>query len=225
MNRTKEEVSAILFYYTAMRPVYIHTDRLADDRLLLQQVSDGNIQAYVQLFEKYLPLLSNFLFPFATQYKVETEDIIQDIFLKIWEKRETLIAIRSFDRYLFRMAKTRVIDLLRRQQAKRRFQERYAEMKDPATPATGPEDLLQYAHYNTTAQKAIDNLTPKLREVFALSTEKDLSLDEIAEKLSISKDAVKKRLYTANVAIKNYLKEHGEWLGVMGIFLVLWLKS
>lgn len=207
-----------------MHPVYTHTNRLADERLLLQHVSDGNAQAYVQLFEKYLPLLSNFLFPFAKQCEVETEDIIQDIFLKIWEKRETLIAIRSFDRYLFRMAKTRVIDLLRHQQVKRRFRTRYAEMKEPATPATGPEDILQYAHYNAAAQKAIDSLTPKLREVFALSTEKDLSLDEIAEKLSISKDAVKKRLYTANAAIKNYLKEYGEWLGMLDILLVLWLK-
>ena len=212
-----------------MHPDHLpHIDKApgsSDDTFLLQQAAEGNGDAYARLFEKYLPRLSNFLFLFTGGSSVDTEDIIQEIFLKIWEKRETLMLIQSFDRYLFRIARTKAIDLLRHRGAVRRFEINYTALKETATPGSDVEDALQYEQYRTTAKMAIDSLTPALREAFLLSTEEDLSLDEIAQKLSISKDAVKKRLYTANVSIKNYLREQGEWLGMMSFLLALWTKS
>ncbi len=67
---------------------------------------------------------------------------------------------------------------------------------------------MQLAEYHQIAQKAIDRLSPKLQSVFLLRSRDELSLDEIAVRLELPKDTVKKRLWLASTAIKDYLKEN-----------------
>ena len=187
-----------------------------DERLLLQKISQGDWEAYAQLFNYYLPKLSQYLHPFVNGSKEDTEEAIQEVFLRIWEKRDTLLAIRSFDSYLFRMAKNKLLDLLDKRKGIRTLHKGYASTRD--TFHTQPEQRLAYAEYHATAQKAIDQLSPKLQQVFLLHAREELSLDEIADQLRLPKETVKKRLYLANTAIKNYLRTHAEWLLVWASF-------
>jgi len=182
------------------------------ESLLLQKVSEGDWDAYTDLFHFYLPKLSQYIYPFTNQSREDTEEVIQEVFLKIWEKRETLPMIRSFDHYLFRMAKNKLLDLLDKRKSVRNLHTKYVANK-PLTH-TEPEQGLLYAEYRIIAQKAIDQLSPKLQSVFLLSSEEQLSLDEIAGRLDLPKETVKRRLYEARNSIRYYLRRNAEWLTV-----------
>ena len=184
-----------------------------NELLLLQRVSQGDWDAYTDLFNHYLPKLSQYIYPFASQSRENTEEVIQEVFLKIWEKRETLVTIRSFDSYLFRMAKNKLIDLLEKQKSIHDLHIKYFESR--GISHTQPEQTLQYAEYYSIAHAAIDRLSPKLQAVFLLSSQEELSLDEIANRLDLPRETVKKRLYLASTSIKNYLRRNAEWLALL----------
>ena len=201
-----------------MFPQNLHTKKhqafRVNESLILQRVSEGDWEAYTDLFNYYLPKLSQYIFPFAGQSKQDTEEVIQEVFLKIWEKKETLITINSFDSYLFRMAKNKLLDLLDKRKSTRTLHVKYSSLRDQTQ--NEPEEKLQFAQYHATAKEAIDQLSIKLKTVFVMSYEQELSLDEIADSLSIPKETVKKRLYLANTFIKDFLRRNADWL----IFLI-----
>lgn len=192
---------------------------IIDEPLMLKQIAEGDWKAFTELFHFYLPRLSRFIYPFTGHSIADTEEVIQEVFLKIWEKRETLIAIRRFEHYLFRMAKNKVIDILRYRQSNLEKNHSYGFLKD--NHHSEPEESLLYNEYYDAAKTAISQLSPKLQSVFLMSTEEELSLDEIASKLSLPKETVKKRLYLACTSIKNYLRMQKEWPA----FLFLWIFS
>ncbi|HVU84203.1 MAG TPA: sigma-70 family RNA polymerase sigma factor [Puia sp.] len=191
----------------------------ADEQLLLKSISEGSWDAYTHLFNRYLPKLSLYIYPFANQSREDTEEVIQEVFLKIWEKREHLSAIRSFDHYLFRMAKNKLVDLLDKRRSIKDLHKKYAASR--GSFHCEPEQDLIYSEYQETAKKAIEELSPKLRTVFFMSTRDELSLDEIASRLHLPKETVKKRLYLAGAFIRNYLRIKAEWLGLLIISMLL----
>lgn len=182
---------------------------LPNERELLRRTSEGDWEAYAEIFNFYVPKLLQFIYPFTGQSKEDAEEVIQEVFLKIWEKKEILVAIRSFDSYLFRMAKNKLTDILLEYRSARNKHRAYELIKE--TYDLGTEQSILYIEYYEAARFAITNLSPKLRTVFLMSTEDDLPLDEISEKLSLPKETVKKRLYMACTSIKNYLQLHAGW--------------
>jgi RNA polymerase sigma-70 factor (ECF subfamily) len=184
-----------------------------EEQLLLKRISEGSWEAYTHLFNSYLGKLSQYLHPFVNRSRQDTEEVIQEVFLKVWERRETLSSIQSFDQYLFRMAKNKVIDLLAKRRSIKHLHLQYAASRQVSHCET-EKDLI-FEEYRDTAKKAIDELSPKLRTVFFMSTQNELSLDEIATKLQLPKATVKKRLYLAGAFIKNYLRIKAEWLGLL----------
>ncbi len=191
-----------------------------DEQLLLKNISEGSWESYTSLFNIYLDKLSQYIYPFVNQSREDTEEIIQEVFLKIWERREHLSSIRTFDQYLFRMAKNKLIDLLAKRRSIKDLHKKYAAFRQASH--CEPEQDLIYAEYQETAKKAIEELSPKLRTVFFMSTRDELSLDEIASRLRLPKETVKKRLYLAGAFIRNYLRIKAEWLGFLTICYLLY---
>ena len=181
----------------------IEKKSLSNESELLQQTANGDWDAYTILFNHYLPKLSQYIYPLTSQSREDTEEIIQEVFLKIWEKKESLVAIRCFDGYLFKMAKNRLLDMLAGQKKLHTKHKGYALIRP--TSHQDPEQAIIYTEYYEAARTAIDSLSPKLKTVFLMSTEQDLALDEIASTLSLPKETVKKRLYLASNAIRSYL--------------------
>lgn len=195
---------------------------LHNEPALLQKIASGDWAAYTELFQYYLPKLSVYIAPFTGNSKQDTEEVIQEVFLKIWEKKESLVAIRCFDGYLFKMAKNKLTDILLGQKALETKHKGYALLR-PAVHSD-PEQGLLYTEYYEAARVAIDSLSPKLKTVFLMSTEQDLALDEIATSLSLPKETVKKRLYLASVSIRNYLYASAGFAKSL-LFLVFLLKK
>ncbi len=185
--------------------------------LLLQKIAQGDRAAYTTLYQHYLPSLYQYIFRFTKQSKELTEEIIQEVFLSIWEKKENLLAVKSFDSYLYRIAKNKLLNLLKHQEYKQQLHTTFGEIQ--TNTENKIEYNLAYNDYLKIAQRAIDKLPTKRRLVFLLSTQQGLSLDEIAEQMHISKSMVKKHLYAAREYIKQYLQDNAEWLLTISLLI------
>ena len=188
-----------------------------EERTLFEQVSLGDREAYAKLYAFYVPKLYRFIYPFANQSKEDTEEVLQEVFLKIWIRKETLVDLRSFESYLFRMAKNQLTDHRKRNLSRQNLVIRL--MPECETENATAHDNMVYTEYIQAAKEAVYQLTPQRRKIFEMRTQQDMAIDEIAAKLNITRSAVKKQLYEAILFIKTYLKYHTGWP-----LLALWLS-
>lgn len=187
-----------------------------DEKLLLQKISEGDREAYAVLHRRYQARLYQYILRFTNQSKSITEEVVQEIFIHIWEKRTTLLAIRNFDAYLKKAAKNKLLNLLKHNQFKEKLHQQFSNRLSESKSLVEEDSL--YNDYHKIALQAIHQLPEKRKLIFLLSTEENLSLTEIAELLQISKSRVKQQLYSGTAFIKDYLRKNAEWL----LFLLLW---
>ncbi|MGN6181378.1 MAG: RNA polymerase sigma factor [Mucilaginibacter sp.] len=187
---------------------------------LLRQVSRGSREAYAALYQAFLPRLYRYVYGIIRS-KEDTEEILQDIFLKLWERKEDLEGVRSFNSYVFRMARNKLMNLYDHQKVQQKAID-FISLHAQESGATAEHHYI-YEQYNEIAQRALSSLPPKRRLVFEMSTQQELSYDEIARELRISKSMVKKQLYSANRHIKEYLEVYAGLTAVIvltaGIFI------
>lgn len=174
---------------------------------LLRKLAQGDRKAYHRIYSHYLNDLYRFILPFVNHEKYEAERVVQDVFVTIWERRKNLGHIRSFENYIFRMAKNRLYDIHKQRQAR---QAMTADIPVPILSSSAHEDLV-FEEYFESAQAIIEELTPQRKQIFLMRTQTEMSITEIAEVLKISKSAVKKQLYEAIRMVKNRLNQEHDW--------------
>jgi RNA polymerase sigma factor (sigma-70 family) len=184
-------------------------DNMTSESALLQRLSEGDEEAFANVYHRYQPKLYLFVFPLSGFSEPDTHEIIQDIFVKLWLRRETLISVRSIQAYLFMMARNRLSDLRTEQSRQRLALDQLGQHQ--GTHHSEVQDNILFAEYHGIARKAIGLLSDRKRQIYGLHKEEGLSLDEIAARLNITKFAVKKQLYEAVQFIKKYLKDNAHW--------------
>lgn len=178
-----------------------------DEIELIKRITDSDREAFTILYSRYINGLYRYLYLF-TKSKVLSEEILQDVFIKIWTRRETLQNITSFKPYLYKSAKNLVMDEIRRKQVQTNV---HLALKPTSEESCEVSDgRIIYNQYYQIAQDAINLLPDKRKRIVQLRTNEELSLDEIARKLSISKNVVKKQLYAGMHFVREYLKKYGE---------------
>lgn len=180
---------------------------LYDEKALLARVAQGDRQAFGQLYSNYLSSLYQYIFLF-TKSKEESEEVLQDIFIKIWEHREKLLEVESFKNYLFRFAKNKLLDKFRHLQIRLAVLAEIRRSRNYAGSFTSDE--CDYREYYRMVQQAIEKLPRRRKLIFRLNIENGFSQDEIARELRISKSVVQKQIYRATDFVRKYLFEHGE---------------
>jgi RNA polymerase sigma-70 factor (ECF subfamily) len=178
-----------------------------DEKTLLALVATGDRGAFTQLYTAHYNNLYRYIFLY-NKSKEESEEVLQDLFIKIWENREKLIEVDSFKNYIFRIAKNKILDNIRHMQTRCRVFAEIKRTKDIAEFTT--TDQCVFREYYQVVQQAIEKLPPKRKLIFRLNIENGLSPDEIAHKLSISKSVVQKQTYKASHFVREYLLKHGE---------------
>ena len=177
-----------------------------DEKSLLANVATGDRSAFNQLYAAHINNVYEYIFLF-TKSKEETEELLQEVFVNLWEKREKLAEVDSFKSYLFRAAKNRLITNVRHMQVKHRVLSEIGRTTDDSQHTT--EYDVTYKEYHQVLQKAIAKLPPKRKLIFRLNMENGLSYDEIAQQLRISKSVVKNQFYKALDFIRDHLAQHG----------------
>ena len=196
--------------------------KLADEQALLQRTAEGDREAFSILYTHYYTGLYRFVF-FILRSPEDSEEIIQDVFLKIWVKRHTLTGIRSFEDYLFRMAKNRIFDSTKQSQTRRKLNRHIAPNTEEG--ADSPFDDLLFQQYHETAQDAINQLPQRRREIFLMNARDELTAREIAVLLNVSLPVVKKQLHEARHFIKEYLRRNAGWILFFIIRGILFLSQ
>lgn len=189
---------------------------------LLLAVSQGSYKMYSVLYNLYLDEVYRYIF-LLTKSEEKAEDIVQNTFLKIWEKRSILVNVRSFRSYVYKVSKNLLIDELRRNQTEAKI----LFMLKPDSEESGErsDSKIIYGQYNQIIQEAINLLPEKRKQIVIMRLMDDMSLDEIAEHLSISKSVVKKQFYAGIDLIRRYLRFNGELPHAISFIMLVLLRG
>lgn len=190
-----------------------------DEEEIKVRCANGDRKAYASLYTFYFKPLYRHVFLFLKS-KEASEEIVQDVFVKIWENRQSLSDVQKLRPYLYRVTKNLLLDHLRRMATENRIIKMVSPKAEPAEDSTAEQ--IDHKDYMTLSNEAIAQLTEKRREIFLMRTQKDLSLDEIAAELQISKSVVKKQLYASITFIREYMHKHG---GISAGLLLFLLKA
>lgn len=169
---------------------------------ILQDIAAGSSKAFRALYAHWEPILSSFIFQ-VTRSKVMTAEIVQDVFLKIWMTRESLVEVKDFKAYLFVISKNRAINALKKSLADLERMKKYAsEVPFNEQPEDDDNDQLPF----TLIDEAIDQLSPRQKEIFLLHRHERYSYREISEQLGIGMESVKTHLSLAVKSIKQHIE-------------------
>ncbi|WP_236977335.1 RNA polymerase sigma factor [Membranihabitans maritimus] len=194
------------------------------ESILLEKVANGNRDAYALIYDDYTDSLFRFILPFVDFNRSDAEEVVQDIFLAIWIKKEKLRTVRNFRSYLFQMAKNHTFEIYRK---RRQVHEAQNELSVKSKIESSHQELV-FQEYYASAQNIIEKLTPQRKRIFKMRTQMNMELDEIAGALKISKSGVKKQLYEAIRFVKKQMKnEHDIILSYLLLvsFIILILQS
>ena|SRR5690606_11829027 len=165
------------------------------DEALLPLLQEGNQEAYAQIYHRYHGLLYVFAYN-RLKNREEAKDIIHELFLKLWTDRDTLQVTGRLSVYLYTAARNRVINSISRQQVASRYINSFLSYIERIDYQSA-DHLARHNDLQAFIEKEIENLQPRMREVFELSRHTNLSRREIAEKLEISEETVKSHMHNA----------------------------
>ncbi|NGM62134.1 RNA polymerase sigma-70 factor [Sphingobacterium sp. SGG-5] len=181
-----------------------------DEKLLLAEIKNGNNEAFEYIFKSYYPRLQRYAARFIDDQAV-VEDIIQECFIRFWEKKDMLSAI-SVSSLLFTMVRNSCLNYLKHLTVVEKHRIEYL------AKAGGEERLyytdflldtehkLLYKELQEQIDMVIDQLPKRCREVFLMSRFEGLKNREIAEALQISTTAVEKHISKALQQFSAYFK-------------------
>lgn len=172
------------------------------DSKLISEIRYGCEKAFKSLFDKYHQKIYNVSRAMGISQE-DSEGIVQEVFITVWEKRLHLDVSLSINSYMLTIAK-RLVYKKFRYAVIRRAHEAYARQTNPKSN-NATEDYIIFSDLNEVAKKGIDQLPESRKQIFMLSKEHGLTNDEIAEKLHISKRTVENQLYRATNALKDHI--------------------
>lgn len=166
-------------------------------------INRGNKNAFRELFERY----SGQIYHFALKYfrnQQEAEEVVQDVFLKIWEKRDGLDRSKSIKSFVFTVAVNTIYDSVRRRNIENSYKDFAKNNFDFQSETTWHEVI--YNEMLAKVEDVIHCLPNQQRRIFKLSRQKGLSNEEISIRLNISKRTVENQLYRALVFLKKHFQ-------------------
>ncbi|HWZ02658.1 MAG TPA: RNA polymerase sigma-70 factor [Mucilaginibacter sp.] len=170
--------------------------KLNDEQLVIL-LKKGEHTAFTEIYNRYAESLAGFAA--SKLYSLDdAKDILHDLFVKLWENRDQINITSNLQSYLYAIIRHRIIDKIR----KNITREEYGSMLQTLTVESQQniEHQIAEKELKQKIQKALNELPPRVQEIYQLSREQYLSNREIAEKLNLSEQTVKNQL---SVALKH----------------------
>lgn len=177
------------------------------EKELIDLTSKGDKRAFSALFEAYHKPLGRYVYK-MTESLETTEEIVQDVFIKIWIKKEQLNEINSLSNYLFILSRNLVLNYLRKQSRYQIHFQAWDNTKELEVAQLQEED--SYEHLREVVEKAIESLSEQQKRIYKLCKLERLKYEEVAAKLNLSIETIRKHMYLASKTIKLYVKQHNE---------------
>lgn len=178
---------------------------LSKDEDWLKELSEGSIAAYERLFSNYWPRVYT-LVKMLVKSDVQAEDLTQEIFIKLWNRKSDLQQVNNMEAYLYKIARNASLDFLKKRVlVTENLEHLIGFLKDDAL---GPEQRLVYKDLQSYLDEGINALPTKIRQVFLLSRYQDKSHEEIAQELGISIHSSKAYVVRALQALRIHMRKH-----------------
>jgi RNA polymerase sigma-70 factor (ECF subfamily) len=142
-----------------------------------------------------------------TKSDLYAKDIIQEVFLSLWDHRDDIAGIHNIEAWLYRVTENKVLDFLRKAAVNARLKKTLWEnLQDILTNET--INLVEAKEVESIISKAVDNLPPQRQLIYRLNRDKGLSYQEIADELSVSRHTVKNQVFSALESIRKFLSRY-----------------
>lgn len=185
------------------------------DQSLVLKLGNGEESAFEHLFNRYHKDVYRYAYSLIRS-KEHAQEVTQDVFVKVWLKRETLKPELSFKSFLFTITKNMSYDFLVK--ASKDLKLKQHIFKNSATSHTPVENYMLNKEYELLRQAAINKLPPKRRRIFEMSRNEGKSYQDISAELGITLQTVKNQMSQALTNISVYLKSYG---GITLILIIL----
>ncbi|MFA6769607.1 MAG: RNA polymerase sigma-70 factor [Bacteroidales bacterium] len=191
--------------------------KIGRDKKDLRLLCKGDKDAYERIYILYF----NRIYIFILRYIISKSlayDLTQDIFVKIWEKKEQLADVRNLQSYLYRMAKNHTLDMLKHisisQKAIKNIEYHYVKQVNSVDIKYVEKEYFEFL------EAAIIDLPERTRIIFKLCREEGRSYKEVAEELGISSDTVKHHMVQSMKTLKDKVSKHFD-IAITLFFLLL----
>lgn len=172
---------------------------------LLASTAEGDEFAFTKLFDYHKDRIYTIAFRISHSTTI-AEEIVQDVFLKIWLMRADLTGIQNFNAYLSVVTRNHVYKVLKR--IARDYELTLLTGDDQLLADDNTEDLVMDKEYNSLLRKAIDRLPGQQKQVYECIKEKGLKREEVASILHLSPETVKFHLAQAMKSIRSFCMLH-----------------
>lgn len=177
-------------------------DNFSEERSLILRLIEGDEDAFCELYATYKNRLIYFAMHFLKSREY-AEDVFQDAFTVVWQSRRFINPDASFSSYLYTIMRNRILNQLRNTANEEKLKESILSQALDYTEDTKREVMLN--DLKSLISHALQQLTPRQREIFEMSREAQLSHKEIADKLGISVNTVQEHISTSLKLIRTYL--------------------
>ena len=185
----------------------------SDQSKLLYELSQGNELAFTKLYNEY----KNVVFSTAlkiTKSRMLAEEVVQDVFLKIWQNHENLAEITNIENYLFIISRNHIFDMIKKIA---RDTSLVVDSNYKSTSTNDTEDTIKDDQYNIILNQIVDQLPPQQQKIYKMAKWDGLSHQKIGEDLGISTETVKKHMAQALKFVRTKISPY------MNMFMTLFL--
>ena len=177
---------------------------LPDEKELFALLSQGDQVAFTKIFEYYEPRIYPFVLR-TTRSEIIAEEIVQELFIKIWTNRIAMANIQNHRSYIFRMAANSTTQYLKNIAKNIRLVQNAAGQM--AVEKNTTEEAIDYKYTQEIINDAVDQLPAQQKMVFKLSRQQGLNAEEISKEMGIAEKTVKNHLTEALKFIKAQLQQ------------------
>jgi RNA polymerase sigma-70 factor (family 1) len=189
--------------FATRQNIAVKTLPLTNENELLARIAEGDDRAFGVIFHHYRSKIYSYAFHLSGD-SAQADELVQEVFLKVWLNRDKIPHVLRFDNYLFTIARNQVFDMLKKMARESEFRQQISGLLDPE--ANPVEDRLLTRENELRLRQALDQLPPRQRLIFFLSRHQGMKHGEIADQLNISRHTVKTHLVQALKTLRTLLR-------------------
>lgn len=183
-------------------------------------ITSPSYQAYKELFHSQYNDLCNYAYSFLKD-DAAAEDVVQETFIRLWEKHQQLIDIPNIKAYLFRAVRNNSISVLRKQTTEEAGNKGFEWTLELTEDPQAQEIAQTKPYYEQLIYEAIANLPPQCREVFTCCRLQGMTHQQTAVKLGLSAKTVENYMGRALKLLRKYLQQYGLPISILFMLKIL----
>jgi len=189
---------------------------------LIERLINGDDEAFKEVFNFYVKKVYHFVFGYVKE-ATQAEDITQNLFIKIWEKKAEINLQKSFDGWIYTIAHRLVIDYFRQHKIKYHSNSSTEFENDLIVSSLSSDELLNRHQLESLYEQALQILPPKRKEIFLLSRHEGFSNKKIATHLNLSIKTVENQMTAALSSLREFFANSD--IGASAFFLIFFFHN